>query len=252
MILKMVENSGDVETQRQALLTLTNLCANDINHSTMMQKQIMRVLNNAYASADADCREYAAFCIANIAANPDYVAMVGNNGGIPPLIMLTRSQSVNTACLGVSALRRLANNEDNWPKLIEGGILDSLSTMGFSLELEIAREVAASLCSLSLSEPHRVEIAYKCILALVHLASSGDMDVARQVRPFAEHYFHVPLMATGLLATVAPTSPHRISLFPHDTTLLSSFVARPRAGWPTSRKRWTRTSTSPAPAAAAP
>ena len=71
-------------------------------------------------------------------------------------------------------------HQDNWPKLIEGGILDSLSTMGFSLELEIQREVAASLCSLSLSEPHRVEIAYKCILAMVHLASSGDSDVTRQ------------------------------------------------------------------------
>ena len=111
MVLKMVENGGDIETQRQALLTLTNLCANDINHSTMMQKQVMRVLQNAYASDDADCREYAAFAIANIATNPDYVAMVGNNGGIPPLIMLTRSQSINTACLGISALRRLANNE---------------------------------------------------------------------------------------------------------------------------------------------
>ena len=60
-----------------------------------------------------------------------------------------------------------ANSDDNWPRLIQAGILDSLASAGFSTELEITREVAGAVCCLSLSEPHRVEIAYKCIEVVV-------------------------------------------------------------------------------------
>eukprot|EP01037_Dinobryon_pediforme_P048376 gene48376-63378_t len=109
-----------------------------------MGKKIMKVLTDAFESPDADVREYAAFAIANIAANPDYTALVGRNGGIPPLIQLSKSASINTVCLGLAALRRMADSEENWPKLIQAGMLDSLANSGGSTELEIVREVAAA------------------------------------------------------------------------------------------------------------
>ena len=112
----------------------------------MMNKGIMKVLTECFQSADCDIREYAAFAIANICSNPDYLAKVGNSGGIPPLIMLSKSDNVNTLCLGMAGLRRLANSEENWPRLIAAGLLDCLASAGFSTELEIQREVAAALC----------------------------------------------------------------------------------------------------------
>lgn len=42
--------------------------------------------------------------------------------------------------------------------LINNGILDVLAATGFSTELEIQRESAAAICSLSLSAPHRTEV----------------------------------------------------------------------------------------------
>lgn len=180
VLLQMAKDDGDVETQRQSLLTISNLASNEINHASMVQKGIMKVLTEAYQSKDLDVKEYASFSFANLCSNPDYTALVGRSGGIPPLIMLTKSFNVNTLCLGLAALRRLADNEDNWPKLIAAGILDSLASAGFSTELEIQRETASCICSLSLSEPHRVEIAYKCIKTMIHLSSSGDEDIARQ------------------------------------------------------------------------
>jgi hypothetical protein len=46
--------------------------------------------------------------------------------------------------------------------------------------VEILREVAALLCNLSLSEPERLELATFCVPALVDLAKSSDLEVARQ------------------------------------------------------------------------
>jgi hypothetical protein len=46
--------------------------------------------------------------------------------------------------------------------------------------VEILREVAALLCNLSLSEPDRLELATFCVPALVDLAKSSDLEVARQ------------------------------------------------------------------------
>lgn len=86
-----------------------------------MQKGIMRVLGKAFESSDLDCREYAAFCIANICSNPDFVTMVGHSGGIAMMMMLSKSENINTLCLGLAALRRLANSEENWAKLIQAG-----------------------------------------------------------------------------------------------------------------------------------
>ena len=168
-LISMAQDASDVESQRQALLTLSNLASNEMNHSSMMGKQIMKVLTDAFESADADVREYAAFTLANIAAYPDYTALVGRNGDIPPLIQLSKFASINEVCLGLAALRRMANAEENWAKLIQAGMLDSLANAGNSTELEIVREIVAALCSLSLSHPHRVEIAYKCIRCMIQV-----------------------------------------------------------------------------------
>lgn len=226
MLIQMVYDLNDVESQRQALLCLCNIAANELNHSTLVNKNIMHVLVgvfnsftvpslppgvvadtvsavsllspkhlaidsikgnsavktigadgsiNTYLTDDGshDCKDYAAFTIANMCGNPDFLEHIGANGGIPPLIMLSRSNNVHSLCLGLSGLRRLANCEENWSRLIQAGILDSLASAGYSTEYEIQREVAACLCSLSLSEPHRIEIAYKCIQAMVNLSNLG-------------------------------------------------------------------------------
>ena len=90
--------------------------------------------------------------------------------------------------------------ETNWPRLVQAGLLDSLASSGLN-EKEILLETAAAICAISLSEPHRVEIAYKCIKAIVKLCSHYDLEVARQavgaLANLAEdvdthEYVHVP------------------------------------------------------------
>ena len=63
-------------------------------------------------------------------------------------------------------------SKENWPRLVQHGILDSLAAAGLSPE--------TCLCSLSLSRPHHVETTDKCILAMIHLSSCADGEVARQ------------------------------------------------------------------------
>ena len=177
-ILQLIDdNISDVDSQKQVLLALINVAANEVNHSTMIQNNLLRILLLAFESPNIDCKEYAAFCIANLCSNPDYLQYLGKNGGIPPLLLLSQSKNVHSQCIALAALRRLADCSSNWALLIEAGVLNSLTRGGLSLENEILKEVSACICSLSLSEEHRVEIAYKCISAVVSLSSSPILDI---------------------------------------------------------------------------
>ena len=92
---------------RQALLCLNNLAANEINHASMINRGIMKILSKAFESPENDIREYAAFIIANMCSNPDHLVSIGSSGGIKPLIMISKSLNVNTQCFALAALRRL-------------------------------------------------------------------------------------------------------------------------------------------------
>jgi hypothetical protein len=168
----------DLESQRLALLALNNLASNELNHSSLINRGYLKICTDSFQSSDEDIRTYAAFGVANLCSNPDYLSLIGKQGGIPLLMHLTRSANTHSLSLGLAGLRRLANNEDNWNSLIAYGILDSLASAGNSRYLEIQREVAAALCSLSLSTfpQHRIEIAYKCLQVLVQLTISASKE----------------------------------------------------------------------------
>ena len=178
-LLDLCIDNKDLHSQRQALLAISNMVVNESNHSVMINKGILDVLTQGCQSNEDDNRNYAAFALANMCSNPDFAAIIGNNGGIPPLIALSRSDNINVVCLGIAALRRLAHSPLNWSALIEHGILDSLAAAVQSAETDIQQESAACLCSLSLSAPHRVQIAQKCVHGIVQLSQSGKIEVAR-------------------------------------------------------------------------
>lgn len=200
LLLEIVNDSSDPHSQQHALLTINNIASNDSNHYALVQKGAIQVILKSTYEATvtdsldskvddnifqlrADLKEYAAFVIANMCGNSDYLSYVGRIGGIEPLMELSRSLNNNTLCLSLAALRRLAHHEDNWARLIQLGILDSLAQAGlYNDDLDIKREVAACLCSLSLSKPHRIEIAHKCLSPLLHLLNNNtDQELLRQV-----------------------------------------------------------------------
>merc|ERR1719181_969800 len=111
-------------------------------------------------SREADIREYAAFALANLASNAEFCNKIGQEGGILPLIVLAYSKDLNAQCLAIAALRRMCQlTVQNRGRIIRGGGLDPLAMAGRSTEVEVQREVAATLCNLSLSPEHKVEIA---------------------------------------------------------------------------------------------
>jgi hypothetical protein len=176
----LLDGFSDIESRRLALLTLNNLASNELNHSALINKGYLKICIDCFAEtpSDSDIQTYAAFGVANLCSNPDYLALIGRNGGVPLLMHLSKSSNSHCLSLGLAALRRLANNEENWSLLISFGILDSLASAGLSRYLEIQREVAAALCSLSLSTltAHRIEIAYKCLPTLVTLTITASKE----------------------------------------------------------------------------
>lgn len=71
-------------------------------------------------SPDADVREYATFCLANLASNPDHLAALGKAGAMAPLIKLSSSTNVHSQCLALAALRRMSTHPKNRSILVTG------------------------------------------------------------------------------------------------------------------------------------
>ena len=103
MILQMAEDLNDLESQRQALLALNNLSACEVNHSTMVHKGTIKVLMKAFASKDSATVVSMRPQLANMCSNPDYLELLGEEGAVPCLIMLSRSENLNTVLLGTTA-----------------------------------------------------------------------------------------------------------------------------------------------------
>lgn len=184
--LALAENSDDVDSQRQALMVLVNVSANEANHAHLTGKKLksektaLQVLMDlAVSSADAVCREYATFCLANMASDPDLMAQVGRAGGLGPLVKLAHSQNIHSQCLALGALRRLTNQAENRPLLVEAGGFGPLASAGLSEEVEIQRETAATLCNVTLEPSKRSEAAECCLPAIVRLATCGDREASR-------------------------------------------------------------------------
>lgn len=175
----------DFESQRFAIMALSNLAANESNHSHMLSRGVLQVALKLSQSPDEDIRQYAAFALANFAGNADVCAVLGEQGGILPLITLAHAEDANAHTLAISALRRLCQfSAANRGRIVRGGGLLPLIIAGHSEELETQREVAATLCNLSISDEYKVEIVTHAsggaLRALIKLVQSPDLEVARQ------------------------------------------------------------------------
>ena len=168
----------DDETQEAALMCLTNLAANESNHSPLIKQGAFK------AFVQISSKEYAAsltsmFSIANLTANAEVLPHIGRGRGIRPLIDLAVSQNLHAQCLGLSALRRLAVIRENRDRMVDEGVVETLTRACNTAEQEGLREVALCFCNLSLSPNHRLGIAQVASSELVALTKSGDFHTVR-------------------------------------------------------------------------
>lgn len=186
-VLAIAHDDHDVESQRQALMVLVNVAANEANHAHISAKQhqngktaLQVLLGLAVESPDATCRDFATFGLANLASDPELLAQIGRAGGLEPLVRLAHSTNIHSQCLALSAIRRLSGEPENRARLVEAGGLRPLASAGLSAEVELQREVAACLCNVTLDPTSRFLAAETCLPTIVRLADSGDREAARQ------------------------------------------------------------------------
>ncbi len=79
----------------------------------------MLYLADKATSPEPDIRQYAAFVLANLASNSDWHELLGKDGAINPISVLGMRDDSNVKCLGVSALRRLADHPANRARIVE-------------------------------------------------------------------------------------------------------------------------------------
>jgi hypothetical protein len=190
-IVSLIQH-GNIETVRQALLVLSNIASNKKNHHEVIHLSgAMAALHAVYVGEDEQCREYAAFVISNLCCSTEDLIFLCRNGAIPPLVMLCKSSVSSTRLVGISGLRLLSAESENWSRLIQGGVLGSFQNMFDASDdsTDIQKESACCLAELTLSAAHRVEIVFKCMNALCYMAGSTNYEVAR--------------LATGAIANLA-------------------------------------------------
>jgi hypothetical protein len=182
-LFRILESYENTSILSQALLVVNNLATNEINHSLMIQKKLLSILSDLYAHCDSTtCKEFVGFIFANLCGNDEYLSILGKEGAIPPLIMLSYSKNMNTLCLAISALRRLAQVEENWSRLFQAGILSSIAALADVHDIEVQREVSSSLTFLTQASSYRQEIAYKCIHTIEKLISIlTENEISRNV-----------------------------------------------------------------------
>ncbi|KDO17847.1 hypothetical protein SPRG_16729, partial [Saprolegnia parasitica CBS 223.65] len=195
-------------------MALANLAAAS-KHPTMIARGVLKVVLRLATAPRDDIRQYAAFALANFAGNAEHCNTIGDEGGVAPLIALAHSEDPNAHTLAIAALRRLCQvSATNRGRIVRGGGLVPLALAGHSEELETQREVAATLCNLSLSDEYKMEIVLSGALPpLITLGQSPDVEVARQ--------------ACGAIANLAE------KIETH-ATFAAAHGGRPRARWPTS------------------
>ncbi|KDO22841.1 hypothetical protein SPRG_11978 [Saprolegnia parasitica CBS 223.65] len=173
-------DSDDADDQRYAIMALANSAASETNHPTMTARGVLKVVLRLATAPRDDIRQYAAFALANFAGNAEHCNTIGDEGGVAPLIALAHSEDPNAHA--IAALRRLCQvSATNRGRIVRGGGLVPLALADHSEELETQREVAATLCNLSLSDEYKMEIVLSGALPpLITLGQSPDVEVARQ------------------------------------------------------------------------
>lgn len=84
-------DNGDLESQRYAVIALTNVAATSSNHARLISAGVSELMSGIIEDDDVEIQNSAAFCVGNFASNPDNHATLLGEGVLGPLIHLLAS-----------------------------------------------------------------------------------------------------------------------------------------------------------------
>lgn len=124
-----------------------------------------------------------AYALCNLAADPRRRADIVREGGLPALISMACSEDFNDQLAAISTLRGISSHADFRREVFLANVTEPLTIGTRANNLDIRVETAATLCSLSINDENKIEMALNdtLLLNLIDLLKHNhDPRVLRQ------------------------------------------------------------------------
>ena len=142
--------NGDLESQRYAILALTNLSATKANHAMLVDTGCLSIFAAFFDHQDVEIRNSSCFAVANLAANANNHLLIINENCLPKIIELLKVDDTYANLRAVTALRGLSTDANIRVDIVEMNALPDILRLAKSDEVELQMESLACLCNLSL------------------------------------------------------------------------------------------------------
>ena len=116
--------------------------------------------------ADLETQRCIAYALCNLAADPRRRADIVREGGLPALISMACSEDSNDQLAAISTLRGISSHPEFRRQVFLANVTEPLTIGTRATNLEIRAETAATLCSLSINDENKVEMALNDTLLL--------------------------------------------------------------------------------------
>eukprot|EP00981_Chlorochromonas_danica_P000358 scaffold90_cov163-Ochromonas_danica.AAC.13 len=193
-VLSAFSKHRDVKCRQHAVFCLGNLCSNADNLEDIMSSGVLRTLiTYAFPSSDNsnNVQFQAVAALRGLATHPILRVQIVREGALEPLIMASKSASIEVQREAAAAICNLAVSEENKVILARSGVLSVLVSLASGSGSDEQRELHA-ICALAniaeMVEGRTQErmIEEGVMKVLIRLADSKSTEIRQQVaRNFA-------------------------------------------------------------------
>jgi hypothetical protein len=157
-LLVPLARSRDAEVQRLATHALANLSALAANQRAIAATpECLAVLLQLLASPLPEVSRQAAKTVANISVVPENMRLIGDSGGVGPLVLLVSSRAPKTRVEAIAAVANLAVDDANEKMFVEAGVFSRLVAAvprPLPADADLCTQVARALRNLSARKEH--------------------------------------------------------------------------------------------------
>ena len=176
--------SQDAEAQRFAALALANCASAVFNRVAMVAEGTLEPLILYVREEESDLigRQYCAMCIGNLAAEPENHEEVVKLEAIDSLMILLRTEDVESGRYAAFALSNLAANANHRQQIVDEGGPEALVALACCEDLNAQRQALAALRGICISPQYRELVVRQGIMdPLVLMARTDEIEVLREV-----------------------------------------------------------------------
>ena len=183
-LIQLLTTSQDAEAQRFSALALANCASAVFNRVAMVAEGTLEPLILYVREEESDLigRQYCAMCIGNLAAEPENHEEIVKLEAIDSLMILLRTEDVESGRYAAFALSNLAANANHRQQIVDEGGPEALVALACCEDLNAQRQALSALRGVCISPQYRELVVRQGIMdPLVLMARTEEIAVLREV-----------------------------------------------------------------------